>query len=60
MAETRKTVNRQQRGIAVEQAVSPATTLRVTGCAGRRQIEQYPAFPGSGATSSGGVVDLTR
>ena len=58
--DTRKTVNQQQGGIAVEHVLSPATTLRVTGYAGRRQSEQYLAFPGTGTTSSGGVVDLDR
>jgi iron complex outermembrane receptor protein len=57
---TRKTVNQLQGGIAVEQVVTPATTLRVTGYGGNRQIGQYLALSGVGATSSGGVVNLDR
>ena len=37
-----------------------ATTLRVTGYGGRRQIGQYLALEGAGPTSSGGVVNLDR
>jgi iron complex outermembrane receptor protein len=58
--DTRKTVNQQQGGVAVEHSFSLATTLRVTGYGGWRKINQYLAFPGAGATSSGGVVDLDR
>ena len=36
------------------------TSLRVTGYGGQRQIRQYLALSGVGATSSGGVVDLDR
>ena len=36
------------------------TTLRVTGYGGTRQIGQYLALTGVGATSSGGVVNLDR
>jgi iron complex outermembrane receptor protein len=57
---TRKTVNQLQGGVAIEQVLSQATTLRVTGYGGTRQIGQYLAFPGDGPTSSGGVVNLDR
>ncbi len=57
---TRKTVNQTQGGLAVEHAFSAATTLRVTGYGGRRQIEQFLSFTGVGPTSSGGVVNLDR
>ena len=57
---TRKTVNQLQGGLAIEHALSGATTLRVTGYAGRRQIGQYLALPGAGPTMSGGVVNLDR
>jgi iron complex outermembrane recepter protein len=57
---TRKTVNQLQGGVAVEHTFSPATTLRVTGYGGQRQIGQYLAFSGVGATSAGGVVNLDR
>ena len=57
---TRKTVNQLQGGIAMEQALPANTTLRVTGYGGRRNIGQYLAFSGVGATSAGGVVNLDR
>ncbi|MFO1324732.1 MAG: TonB-dependent receptor [Burkholderiales bacterium] len=57
---TRKTINQLQGGIAVEQVLSPDTLLRVTGYGGSRQIGQYLALSGVGATSSGGVVNLDR
>jgi iron complex outermembrane receptor protein len=58
--DTRKTVNQMQGGVAVEHAFSPATTLRVTGYGGRRQIGQFLALSGVAPTSSGGVVNLDR
>ena len=58
--DTRKTVNQMQGGVAVEHAVGAATTVRLTGYAGRRQIGQYLAFAGAGPTASGGVVNLDR
>jgi iron complex outermembrane receptor protein len=57
---TRKTVNQLQGGVAIEHAFSADTTLRVTGYGGSRQIGQYLALSGIGATSSGGVVNLDR
>jgi len=57
---TRKTVNQWQGGAAVEHAFSTATLLRVIGYGGRRQVGQYLALAGIGATSSGGVVHLDR
>ncbi len=57
---TRKTVNQLQGGVAIEHAFNAATTLRVTGYGGNRQIGQYLALSGIGATSSGGVVNLDR
>ncbi|MFO1412890.1 MAG: TonB-dependent receptor [Burkholderiales bacterium] len=57
---TRKTVNQLQGGVAVEQVFDPAWTARVTGYGGTRQIGQYLALSGIGATSSGGVVNLDR
>jgi iron complex outermembrane receptor protein len=58
--DTNKTIRQQQAGLAVEQQVGSATTLRATGYAGHRGVRQYLALSGSGATSSGGVVDLDR
>ena len=57
---TRKTVNQLQGGIAVEQDVASNAMVRVTGYGGSRQIGQYLALSGVGATSSGGVVNLDR
>lgn len=57
---TRKTVNQLQGGVAVEQAFDPAVTARLTAYGGTRQIGQYLALSGVGATSSGGVVNLDR
>ncbi|MEO8752324.1 MAG: TonB-dependent receptor, partial [Casimicrobiaceae bacterium] len=57
---TRKTVNQLQGGVALEHTASAATTLRVTGYGGRRQIGQYLALSGAAPTSSGGVVNLDR
>ena len=57
---TRKTINQVQGGAAVDQALDADTSVRVTGYYGRRLVRQYLALTGSGATSSGGVVDLDR
>ena len=57
---TNKTISQVQGGATVEQAVNADTTVRATGYGGQRQIRQYLALPGTGATSSGGVVDLDR
>ena len=57
---TRKTVNQLQGGIAVEQDVASNAMVRVTGYGGSRQIGQYLALSGVGATSTGGVVNLDR
>ena len=55
---TSKTINQVQGGAAVDQVLNADTSLRVTGYGGERQIRQYLALTGVGATSSGGVVDL--
>src|SRR4029453_5811951 len=57
---TSKTINQVQGGAASDQALNADTSLRVTGYGGQRQIRQYLALSGIGATSSGGVVDLDR
>jgi len=57
---TSKTINQVQGGVAVDQVLNADTSLRVTGYGGQRQIRQYLSLTGSGATSSGGVVDLDR
>ena len=58
--DTRKTVNQAQGGVAVDHTFSPALSARVTTYGGRREVEQFLAFTGVGATSSGGVVNLDR
>jgi iron complex outermembrane receptor protein len=55
---TRKTVNQQQGGAALERQLGADAVLRVTGYAGRRLVRQYLAILGSLPTSSGGVTDL--
>ena len=57
---TNKTINQMQGGVAVDQVLNADTSLRVTGYGGQRQVRQYLALSGVGATSSGGVVDLDR
>ena len=58
--DTNKTIRQQQGGVAVEQKLGVATTLRATGYGGRRFVTQYLALNGGGATASGGIVDLDR
>jgi iron complex outermembrane receptor protein len=55
---TRKTVNQQQGGAAIERRLGADTVLRLTGYGGQRLVRQYLALLGSLATSSGGVTDL--
>jgi iron complex outermembrane receptor protein len=57
---TNKTINQVQGGAAVDQVLNADTSLRATGYGGQRQVRQYLALSGIGATSSGGVVDLDR
>jgi iron complex outermembrane receptor protein len=57
---TRKTINQEQIGAAVDQRFSDAVSLHVDTYGGRRLIRQYLALTGTGATSSGGVPDLDR
>ncbi|BCT92056.1 TonB-dependent receptor [Lysobacter helvus] len=58
--DTRKSVDMVQGGVALEQDLPGDGMLRVTGYDGRREIRQFLALTGVGATSSGGVVDLDR
>jgi len=55
---TRKTVNQQQGGAAIERRLGADAVLRVTGYGGRRLVRQYLALAGTLPTSSGGVTDL--
>jgi iron complex outermembrane receptor protein len=58
--DTRKTINQEQLGAAVDHRFSDALSLHVDAYGGRRLIRQYLALTGTGATSSGGVPDLDR
>jgi iron complex outermembrane receptor protein len=55
---TRKTVNQQQGGAAIERRLGADAVLRVTGYGGQRLVRQYLALLGTLLTSSGGVTDL--
>jgi iron complex outermembrane receptor protein len=51
--DTNKTISQYQGGIAIDQAITSDTSVRVTGFAGRRMIEQILALTGVALTSSG-------
>lgn len=57
---TRKSVRHSQAGVAWRLDLSDTQNLRVSAYGGTRQVEQFLAFSGAAATSSGGVVDLDR
>jgi iron complex outermembrane recepter protein len=56
---TRKTVDHDQAGIRLEHALERGR-LEATLYGGSRWVEQFLAFEGGAATSSGGVVQLDR
>ena len=56
--DTRKTVNQQQGGAAIERQLGADTVARLTAYGGQRLVRQYLALAGSLPTSSGGVTDL--
>ncbi|MGE0355447.1 MAG: TonB-dependent receptor family protein [Burkholderiales bacterium] len=58
--DTRKSIRQTQGGVDLEHRLSPELTLKLLGHSGTRVVRQYLAFAGTGATSSGGVVDLDR
>ena len=58
--DTRKTVRQHQGGARLDHAFDDMTSLRATGYGGHRNVRQYLAFSGVGATSSGGITDLDR
>jgi iron complex outermembrane recepter protein len=57
---TRKSVEQHQSGLVWEGALSDLWSLKVVTYGGHRDVEQYLAQAGTAATSSGGVVKLTR
>jgi len=58
--DTRKTINQQQAGAALDHRFSDALQLHVDAYGGQRAVRQYLALTGVGPTSSGGVPDLDR
>jgi iron complex outermembrane receptor protein len=58
--DTRKTINQQQGGAAIDHRISDDLQLHADAYGGQRNIRQYLALSGTGPTSSGGVPDLDR
>ena len=58
--DTRKTIDQQQGGAALDHRFGDDWQLHVDAYGGRRLIRQYLAFSGAALTSSGGVIDLDR
>jgi len=56
--DTRKTVNQQQGGAAIERRLGADAVARLTAYGGQRLVRQYLALAGTLPTSSGGVTDL--
>jgi outer membrane receptor protein involved in Fe transport len=57
---TRKSINHDQVGAALEHRLASGARLHGTVWAGTRDVRQYLGFAGTGALSAGGVVDLDR
>jgi iron complex outermembrane receptor protein len=57
---TRKSIDHDQVGATLEHRLQNGAQLQATAWGGTRDVRQYLAFIGSGALSSGGVVDLDR
>lgn len=57
---TRRTLDNTQFGAVLEHALDGGHSLRALLYGGERNNEQYLAFPGGGATSSGGVSAFAR
>ncbi|HET9670743.1 MAG TPA: TonB-dependent receptor [Acidimicrobiia bacterium] len=58
--DTRKTINQQQGGAALDHRFSDAWQLHVDAYGGQRAVRQYLALTGDGPLSSGGIPDLDR
>ncbi len=58
--DTRKSVAQNQLALVWEQRLSASDSLRAQVYGGTRALQQFLAFSGEGAASSGGVVDLDR
>lgn len=57
---TRRSLDNTQAGAVLEHALAGGDSLRALLYGGERSNEQYLAFPGGGATSSGGVSAFAR
>lgn len=57
---TRRSLDNTQVGAVIEHAFDGGNSLRALLYGGERSNEQYLAFPGTGATSAGGVSAFTR
>jgi iron complex outermembrane receptor protein len=57
---TRKFIDHDQVGATLEHRVDRDLRLQATAWGGTRAVRQYLGFGGTGALSSGGVVDLDR
>lgn len=57
---TRRSLDNRQGGAVLEHDLGGGNSLRAMVYAGERNNEQYLAFPGTGATSSGGVSTIAR
>lgn len=60
---TRKSIRHRQQSLTLRQrssAMAHLASWQVNAWRGKREIEQYLAFPGSAITQAGGVVDLAR
>ena len=58
--DTRKSAGQTQGGLAVQRRLGTEDKINAIGYYGHRDVNQYLAFTGAAATSSGGVVDLDR
>jgi iron complex outermembrane recepter protein len=58
--DTRKTINQQQGGAALDHRFGDNLELHVDAYGGQRLVRQYLSFSGAALSSSGGVVDLDR
>ncbi|SFQ86293.1 iron complex outermembrane recepter protein [Halopseudomonas formosensis] len=58
--DTRKSVRHNQIGLNYQRRLANEDQLTVMVYGGERDMQQFLAFPGSGATAGGGVVELDR
>jgi len=57
---TRKSIDHDQVGVTLAHRIERDLRLQAAAWGGTRDVRQYLAFAGTGALSSGGVVDLAR